>query len=260
MLLKSPFKFLLITLFMLLLQQPESTARFYNTLYWMNGIPQSNYGNPALAPQPNFYIGLPVVSSVYGNLSNRGFKLGDVLRLDMYNEYYWDSDHLLSQLKDKNHMHASIQIDLLSFGFRNKNNYFIFHAADKVETNMAYSKDMMYLMTKGTSGFPNDRLPGNFDGLGTDYHHYREYAVGILKEWSPALSSSIRAKLITGFSHTSFQYNSVQMHTGTEGDMEVYADILVNSTNNAIPQILMGSEEEQRSYDAGTIRYKQNRR
>lgn len=257
---KTPMKFLLILFLLLVFQPPESTARFYNTLYWMNGIPQANYGNLALAPQPNFYIGLPIISSMYGNFSNQGFKLDDLLRLDMYNEYYWDSDNLLSKLKDKNHLQASFHVDLLSFGFRNESRYFTFHVADKFETNMSYSQDLMYLMVKGTSGFPADRLPGNFDGIGTDYHHYREYAAGIIKEWSPAISTSVRAKLLTGFSNTSSQYKSMKLQTATGGNREFLADILVNSTNNGIPELLTGSEKRQRSYDAGedAIRYLTN--
>ncbi len=221
-------------------------ARHYNSLFWMNGIPQSNYGNPALAPQPNFFIGLPLVSSVYFNVSSRGFMINDVLRLDMYNEYYWDSDQLLSQLKPKNHLQGSLHVDLLSFGLRHNDSYFLFHVSDKIEANMAYSPDIAYLIFKGTEGFPADRFSGNFDGLGTDYHHYREYAGAFTKEWSPVITTGIRAKILTGLAHASFDYQSMHLQTDpSDGKMKLYSDLLIQSSNTSIPQILKGEEEEE---------------
>ncbi len=221
----------------------DSNARQYNSLYWMKGIPQSSYGNPALAPQPNFFIGLPVISSLSLNMSNRGFMIGDVLRLDMYNEYYWDNDNLLNQLKPNNHFHGSLHVDLLSFGLRHKDSYFIFQVTDRVELNVGYTADMAYLLVKGSDAYPSNMLPGDFIGLGTDYHHYREYAASYTRDWSPAITTGIRGKILAGLAHTAVNYESMHLQTDpSDGKRKLHADILVNSSNTSIPRILKGEE------------------
>ncbi len=239
----------------------KAIARHDHSLFWMRGVPQSNYGNPALAPQPNFFIGLPLVSSIYLDVSNRGFMINDVLRQDMYNEDYWDSDHLLSQLKPKNHIQGSLRVDLLSFGLRHNDSYFFFHVSDKVEMNMTYTPDMAYLMFKGTEAFPDDRFPGNFDGLGTDYYHYREYAGAFTREWSPRLSTGIRAKILTGLAHASFDYQSMYLQRDpSDGTMNLYSEILIHSSNTSIPQILKEEDldEERFANTSKVINYLTN--
>jgi hypothetical protein len=234
-----------LLLILLTLVSFGTNARQYNSLYWMTGIPQSNYGNPAMAPQPNFFIGLPLLSSLSANVSNRGFMISDVLRLDTYNEYYWDNDHLLNQLRPNNHFHGAFHIDLLSFGLRHNNSYFLFHITDKLEMNMGYTADMAYLIVKGAEAYPASMLPGDFNGLGTDYHHYREYAGAYTHEWSSAITTGIRGKVLAGLAHTSFNYESMHLQTDpSDGKRKLHADILVHSSNTSIPKILKGEELE----------------
>jgi hypothetical protein len=228
----------------------DTSARQYNSLFWMKGIPQSNYGNPALAPQPNFFIGLPLLSSLSINMSNRGFMINDVLRLDMYDEYYWDNDHFLNQLEPNNHFQGSFHVDLLSFGLRHKDSYFFFHVADRVEMNVGYTADMAHLLVKGSDAYPSNMLPGDFIGLGTDYHHYREYAASYSRDWSPAITTGIRGKVLAGLAHTAVDYQSMHLQTDpSDGKKKLYADILIHSSNTSIPQILKGEESGDGHFD-----------
>src|SRR5512145_896765 len=54
-------------------------AQQSNSLYFMDGIPQSNQLNPAVQPKCNFYFGFPGLSSFEINGGNSAISFSDIL-------------------------------------------------------------------------------------------------------------------------------------------------------------------------------------
>ena len=50
-----------------------------NTIYFMNGVPQSYMVNPATQPRCNAFLGLPSSSPLQFHIENSGFSFGDVV-------------------------------------------------------------------------------------------------------------------------------------------------------------------------------------
>jgi hypothetical protein len=177
---------------------PGAVAQQYNTLFWMQGIPQSNYVNPALIPQVRYHAGMPALSSIHLNASNRGFAIGDIVRRNELDETYWDTEGLLHVLDDHNLFQANLTVEWFAFGFRSNANYFSFMLSEKISYHMAYPPDLARLVLDGNDGFGGPVNTGAFSGFEMDNLHFREFGMSFSREVSPSFSFGLRGKVLFG--------------------------------------------------------------
>ncbi len=220
---------LALALLLLILFYSKGFGQQHNTIYWLQGIPQSSYSNPALMPKPRFFIGMPAISSVYLGAGHSGFAFRDLLRKDALDNFYWDVDYMLGKLKNKNIFDMDAQAEILSFGFRANRAYFSFNITEKVLTRLAYPKDLMTLVVNGNDFFRQEGRPGNFSGLGVDFAHYREFGMSYARQFGDRLSAGIRLKALQGMSVIGFERSNIKMVTDPVNyNLLVNADLLVN--------------------------------
>jgi len=204
-------------------------GQYYNTIFWLQGIPQSTYANPALMPQPQAYVGMPGISSLYGGFGNSGFAPRDFLRKDSNDNFFWDDENLLQSLKKQNMLEADVNNELLALGFMANRNYFTFSIAEKVGTRFAYPEDLMALLIKGNDHFMQENRSANFAGIGIDFMHYREFGMGFSRQWTDRLNAGIRFKALQGLSNVWLERNSLSINTNPEDyGLLLNADLLVN--------------------------------
>lgn len=187
-----------IFLFVLFGIIPGAVSQQYNTLFWMQGIPQSNYVNPALIPQARYHAGMPALSSIYLNTSNRGFAIADIVRRNELDETYWDTEGLLHVLDDHNLFQANVSIEWFFFGFRSNANYFSFNFSDKINYHMAYPPDLARLVLDGGDGFGGPTNAEAFSGFEMDHLHFREFGMSFSREISPYFSFGLRGRALFG--------------------------------------------------------------
>lgn len=204
-------------------------GQHYNTIYWLQGIPQASYSNPALMPQARSYVGMPGLSSIYAGAGHSGFAVRDLLRKDALDNFYWDFDNMLGKLKDKNKFAMDAQIDILGFGFRANRSYLSFNITEKVMTRFSYPKDLMILLFKGNDQFRVDGRAGDFSGLGIGFAHYREFGMSYAREFGEKFTAGIRLKALQGMAGMEFERSNINLVTDPENfDLLVNADLLVN--------------------------------
>jgi hypothetical protein len=223
-------------LIILLIASSNAFAQQYNTLYWMQGIPQSSYSNPGLQPQAGFYLGLPGVSSNYFGLINSGFAPKDILKKDASGFLYIDDDGFLSKLDDRNYLLGELQLDLFGLGFRSGNDYFSLNVTHKVNGRMGYPGDLMTLLLKGNDHFMQQNIPADITGLGIDFMQYHEIGLGYSRKWTDELTAGLRAKALMGLASVNFERSDLSLIT----QPDTYA-LLLNSdfmVNKSFPMQL----------------------
>lgn len=221
--------YILLVLFILL--QGSAQARYFNTIYWMNGIPQSSYGNPAQFPQARAYMGIPMASSFYLGVANKGYMLSDLLLPDPVSKYFWDVDHFLGRLNGYNLSHANLHLDIISAGFRHNNNYYSLGITEKVVTRVGYTADFVRLATQGSEYFHAGYLSAELNELALDVTHYREYSAGVSRQVSANVALGVRAKMLTGLSGAFMKYSNLHIRPDlATGSMMVHADMLLNTS------------------------------
>ncbi len=215
-----------------------ANAQLYNTIYWMQGIPQASYSNPALQPNPGFYLGFPGISSLYLGLNHNGFAPQDLIKKNANgNTFYIDDQAMLDKLDRNNFLSFDFQTDILGFGFRTKKDYFSFNITERVGTRFGYSRDFMRLLVDGNDYFlqqsiqQGEEIPAELGRLSLDAIHYREFGIGYSRQWNEWLNVGIRAKALQGMGNVFFEKTDLNLITRENNyELLLNADLLVNSS------------------------------
>ena len=224
----------IIAIFILLVAFEGLKAQGSMIIYSQQDIPQSSYANPANRFDGRFFIGIPALSSTDIKWSNRFrysdaiVKSGDSLKLSF--------DNLLEEMKDKNYMSVSVKADLLSFGITlSDKTQFIFNVSEVASVNFSISKDMVRFIYEGNAAFEN--RSADFDGLGLNATHYREYGIALSHQFTDKWRVGLRAKYLYGMENIYTEKMDVQFNT----DPETYAlqantDFAIRSSGIDIPE------------------------
>jgi hypothetical protein len=180
-------------------------AQNSQTLYYLNRVPQSTFMNPAIQPTCNFFLGLPVVSSIQMGVGNNAFSLTDIIKkhptndsliLFLHPDADYDKADFIAKLGDNNMFFEDFQTDLLSFGFRVKKMYFTFNLSEKLNVSFNYPKDLMVLALYGNEEFFNQT--SDFSTMGVNMLAWREYGLGVSRQFGKDLTIGIRGKVLFG--------------------------------------------------------------
>lgn len=181
-------------------------AQQSNTLYLMQKVPQTNLLNPALQIQCKYYVGIPVLSSVYANYSNSAFTYKDLASTDT-----WDLEGITRQMHRKDLYSAAVQLNLLGLGYRHKSFYFTFNINENVKAYSTVPGKMVEMGVKGNGSFLDETV--KFNGLRPGAYHIRSYSFGVSKVLGPYLSAGIRAKLLFGKANLSAGKSKIKVNT-----------------------------------------------
>jgi hypothetical protein len=180
-------------------------AQDNQTLYYLNRVPQSTFMNPALQPSCNFFLGLPVVSSLQMGVGNNTYSLTDIVKkhptndsliLFLHPDANYSKDDFVAKLDNNNYFFENTQTDLLTFGFRANTWYFTFNLSEKIDVSFNYPKDLMILALYGNEKFFNETA--DFSALGVNGIFWREYGLGVSKQINENLTFGIRGKVLFG--------------------------------------------------------------
>jgi len=211
----------------------QAWAQTQNSLYFMNGIPQSNRINPARQPGCGFYIGIPILSPLSTQLSSNPLAYEDVIyphptedSLITFLHPLGDQEAFLNKLKPLNVLLADTRSSVLSIGFSTGAGFFSLDLSSRVEANLYLPGDLARLVLEGA----DEGRVYNMDGTGTDLNGFNEIAVG----WSDAIGSKwqvgIRGKALFGFGNLSTSRSELEVSTSEElwniqADMEFSASL-----------------------------------
>lgn len=222
-----------IALFVLLLISGTGFAQTDLTLYNMNWIPQSMYQNPALTPPTKINIGLPLISSIYGQVSNTGFAWKDLVQLNDQDSLVLTPDNMLSKLGPRNYLTTNVAVDYLSFGIQTSIGYFGFNATERFSSRFTYPEDLLGLAWYGNGDPRYLGQTADFTGLGVDAQSWREFGLSYTRDIDEdgKLKIGGRLKYLNG----TWNVRTERSNLGLETDATYYtltanSDFLVNAS------------------------------
>ncbi|OFX88122.1 MAG: hypothetical protein A2W99_10760 [Bacteroidetes bacterium GWF2_33_16] len=211
-------------------------AQDSQTLYYINRVPQSSFMNPAIQPTCNFFLGLPVVSSIQMGVGNNAFSLTDIVKkhptndsliLFLHPDANYDKADFIAKLDDNNMFFEDFQTDLLSFGFRVKKMYFTFNLSEKLNASFNYPKDLMVLALYGNEKFFNQTA--DFSTMGVNLLSWREYGLGISRQFGKDLTIGIRGKVLFGHVAANTENKSMGFYSSRDS-IYINANTVVNTS------------------------------
>lgn len=208
-----------------------------NTMYFMDRLPQSNQLNPAYQPKFDLYIGLPVLSTIQINAGNNSLKVNDILfynssidSLISFMHPLASKSAFINALKPQNTIYTNLQTDIISFGFRSRNDmYFSFNLALKTDFNASYPKDLVRMLLNGidtASAF-------DFKQFGINSTTYAELALGVSKPWDDYLTIGAKIKFISGILDITTDNQKLALASSVDKDGNYQLNVNSNATINA---------------------------
>lgn len=201
------------------------------SIYSMQAIPQSNYTNPALMPNPSFHIGMPGLSSVQIGIGNSGFNAHEVLEMRNDTTFFM-FNNFIDALKPSNNISTNFDLEVFSFGFKVKeNHYFNFAVSTKFVTKFSYPKALFDFLYKGNGAFLGETI--SFDKLGFRALHYNEAMIGYTYNVSEHLTIGAHFKAIQGLGNAETKKTNISILTQednffitADADIEAYTSVL----------------------------------
>ena len=182
------------------------------TTYYMDALPQSSYSNLTNSFNGKLFVGLPALSSTYAMYSNNSFAWSDVIE-KRNDSLILGFPRLIDNLNEKNYMSIVAQTDILSFGIRiGKRSTLLFNVTEKASVKFLYPRDLIQFIDQGNSGF-NDNT-ANFEGLGVNFTHYREYGIGLNRSFKDdQLILGARIKYLYGMENVDSKKTDISIFT-----------------------------------------------
>jgi hypothetical protein len=173
-----------------------------NTLYYLEGAPQSYYMNPATQPVSNFFLGAPIFSSFQTQTSASGIRMDQIYyrksNTDSITLFYKaglaGEQNFVDGLSNVNYAGTELAFNIASFGFRVKEMYFTFDITSKLNETVSFPKTLAEFAIIGN--YPGQQT--NLNTLGFDFTEYIEMGLGISKKFGDQLSIGIRPKMLFG--------------------------------------------------------------
>ncbi|MFC2137002.1 DUF5723 family protein [Bacteroidota bacterium] len=216
-------------------------AQDNNGMYFMSMIPQTNYLNPAIIPECNFYLGAPMLSSTYfefnsalsfNNIIYKDTESDSVVLFLATKEY---QDKFIKKLdKAKNLFGTEIHITIGSFGFKAGNLYFNFAATTKMIGNMNLPADFLDFILNGnyipdptgvTQGSYLNYDLSNFD---INLTAYTDLSAGVSYELTDQITVGVRPKLVFGLANLSSSDQVASLNSSSSA-LSFDANFTVNS-------------------------------
>lgn len=131
------------------------SAQHVNTLYFLENQPYRHYINPSFQPISKVYVSLPVIGYTSLWAGNNSLTLKDIV-YTQDDKTIWcinpdaDPSALLNKLRASTLIDVSANLNLLSFGFRIKENgYFHLNINERVDAGAALPKGLFNLVLGG---------------------------------------------------------------------------------------------------------------
>jgi hypothetical protein len=182
-------------------------------LYHMPSIPQITTVDPASFPDSDLDIGIPGLSSIYGSMFNTGFSFGDIFT--QQGEFFLPNvDFAMDpkKMKQNNFFILNGSLDLVFVGFKKGNNFYSFNITEKFDFTFNYPRDLVVMALEGNG---NNLLGkrANFDGLGMDFTHWREYAIHWVHDVNHKFSYGARLKYLYGMENFTTKVSKMGIYT-----------------------------------------------
>ncbi|MBN2524412.1 MAG: hypothetical protein JXB24_14155 [Bacteroidales bacterium] len=187
-----------------------------NTLYYMPGVPQSYYMNPATQPGCNIFIGVPAISSWYLEAYNSSIGLSDLFWNDaetgeVLHPFHPDADsyEFVEKFDDKNYLSSELAFNLISFGFRIRKMYFTFDITARTKEQLIYPDDLLdFVITGNTNGETFD-----FSDTRLELTEHIEYGIGISRTFGDQFIVGIRPKILSGLAAINWDNSHMDLYT-----------------------------------------------
>ncbi|MBE0650378.1 MAG: hypothetical protein IH595_06015 [Bacteroidales bacterium] len=202
-------------------------------LYGFRGVPQSMSLNPALTPDASLFIGIPAISNI---------EIGLLNTVGNYNDFFTrkpgstvdnlDMSKVIQAGNNLGFTKISINEDLLSAGFKIKNNFFTIGVSQRMSFTILSDNDLFKLIWNDNTVNAGTTLYLNNTAI--EETHMLDYHVGLSVPVTTKVTIGTRIHLLQGLSNIQTKNDGMNFTTQSDGNggYDVYASshLLLNTS------------------------------
>lgn len=240
-------------------------AQNTNTLYFMDNVAERININPAFMPNCNFYLDFIFLPNLYLNAGTNSLTLNDLLYIqDGKPVTIFSSQENINKiyntLSPTTNINFNLGLNILSFGFRVKKNYFSFDIGINADANIYLPKDIFKLAFYGTPD-ANGINTFNLSSLGIESTLYSKIGFGYMNQINKHWQIGLKAKFLMGYANIDTRINSLQLdasrhawHLKTEGN--IHATLPLHFNRNEDGSMDLSSASLYNTNDLISLLYK----
>jgi len=173
-----------------------------NTLYFLDGVPQTKDLNPARPGiERGFYISMPLFSKLDLSMNTNNWSFSDLIHRGtgaQADSMVWDFKKYLSSLDKNNFLMESTALTLLEFGYKKGKEFYGFSWTEHEFAEPFFTKSLVNLMYYGNVPYLGSTYHSGYFGIGAQ--HYREFSFTFSRELNKKISVGATGKLLFGMS------------------------------------------------------------
>lgn len=177
-----------------------ANAQFLRTSYFMEGNQYRMQLNPALMPTRG-YINVPVAGALNVAVNSNTMGVNDVIDIFKDNTDFLHNQTFLNKLNDKNNINMTLNSDIISFGWYDKDkNFWSFNIGEKVDFGATVRKSMFTFLDEVTQD--NYEFNGAkkyaIEDQTLNMNAFTEVGLGYSRKINDLLTVGGKAKLLLG--------------------------------------------------------------
>ena len=222
------------------------------TMYNMDRVLQTQFINPSVEVPYKVHIGgllIPIAGQlpppIYFNYANNSihynhiFHMGEGAKAD---SLVLDIPLFMKKLQKTTHMRFDTQIELINVGIQLENMFITIALTEKFKYGLSLPYDLFEFTLNGNMPYMLEDKPLDFSGLGVNFTHYRELAVGGSMIANDKLTVGGRVKILFGQSNFNTNFKELSLYTDPndysmtwttdmkiQSSMPVYFDYMMES-------------------------------
>jgi hypothetical protein len=235
---KAIHNFCIILFFLIFNFSMELSAQVSRSAYFMDHLPIANTLNPSFHPPNNFFIDLPLISSLY--ISADGpFSYAEITSNSTSDDkVYLDKYKILSTMNPVETISFDFKTEIGKFGFKAGNHFFSFNASKVVSTDISLERNLMEFLLFGNG---NDKFLGKevlFSKSGFNATYYHELGAAWAFNVNDKFTFGLRMKYLNGVMNVMSKKAEMTLYTDPDHNYALSASTdLIIQTASAIGYI-----------------------
>jgi hypothetical protein len=237
-----------------LLSFTQLSAQLSNSLYFMNGVAQSNRVNPAHQPDCSFYFGIPGLAPLRSEVTSSSLAWDDVIyphptedSLITFLHPLGDKQAFLDKLKPVNFVVSDFGSTVFSMGFRTGIGYISMDVSTRLDGNLFYPGDLARLVLEGA----DQGVTYTMDGMGVNLSAFDEVTLGWSGNIGDKWTIGIRGKALFGIGNLNTTHSEFSVYTSEE-EWDIHSNMVIDASlpfaevtyndEGFVPDIVLGPD------------------
>jgi len=206
-------------------------AQFVRTSYFMEGVPDRMYLNPALFPTGG-YVSIPVIGSINATALSNSMGSKNISDLFDDDDSFYSNSSFRNNLKNVNRINMSVNTNVISLGWYGGKGFWSVNIGARTDVDAKIDRSLFdYLYEADKEGFKWDGTKYDIKNSEVNLNTYSEIGLGYARRINEKLSIGVKGKVLLGTGNASLEVNNIHLEENLPDENATEAEILAHQSD-----------------------------